>query len=190
MTRYPRYFNRPYYVVPDGKVAAEGFVVIREALARARKIGLGEVAMRGREYLVAVRPCGRGMLMETLRYADEVRDTEQVFDTIPEVDLDTELVDLATELIDRKTAPFQPEKFEDNYARALQELVEQRRQGQHVVGVDARDQPKRGAEVIDLMDALKRSVSKDKPQSKSGGRKSATAKSGSSRAKKAGQGKG
>lgn len=156
----PRYFDRPYYVVPEGEAAEEGFVVIREALKDARKVGLGQMTMRGREYLVAIRPCGKGLLLETLRYADEVRSSDAVFRDIPDVEIDPEMMDLAKELVERKTAPFEPEKFHDRYREALRELIERKRQGEAVVEPGERE-TRRGENVVDLMDALKRSVADD-----------------------------
>src|SRR3546814_20904338 len=88
---------------PDGELAEEGFLVIRAALRQTRKIGLGQVVLGGRERIVALRPCGRGMVLETLRYADEVRDADRYFDEIEQIDLDEDQVSLAKELIDRKS---------------------------------------------------------------------------------------
>ena len=173
----PRFFERPYYVTPRNEEAAEGFVVIREALRKAGKVGLGQMAMRGREYLVAVSPCGRGLLLETLRYAEEVRDTEAIFDDIPDREVDEELLDLASELIERKSAPFDPSAFKDSYRDALRELIERKRQKRAVVADSDRREPRRSAEVVDLMEALKKSVSEEKSDTgkkKSGGRKRAS----------------
>ncbi len=164
----PRYYDRPYYIVPDGDVAAEGFAVIRKALEDAKKVGLGEVAMRGRECLVGVKPCGRGLLLETLRYADEVRNSDSIFNEIKEVILDQEMVELADELIKRKTAAFDPSAFEDSYAAALRELIDHRREGEHVITDDDDKEQERSGEVIDLMEALKKSVAKGKPASRRG----------------------
>ncbi len=170
----PRYFERPYYVAPRTEDSEEGFVVIREALRNAKKVGLGQMAMRGREYLVAVSPCGRGLLLETLRYAEEVRDTEFVFDDIPDLDVDKELLDLANELIERKTAPFDPSAFKDSYRDALRELIERKRKERAIItDTEEKEKPRRGAEVVDLMEALKKSVSSEKSGSgkkKSGGK--------------------
>lgn len=184
----PRFFERPYYVTPRSEDSAEGFVVIREALRKAGKVGLGQMAMRGREYLVAVSPCGRGLLLETLRYAEEVRDTESVFDGIPDLDVDRELLDLADELIERKTAPFDPTAFKDSYRDALRELIERKRQKRAVVTETDRKETRRGAEVVDLMEALKKSVSSEKSGARgksSGGGKRAGG--GSAKSKSAGK---
>lgn len=173
----PRYFERPYYVTPQGEISTEGFVVIRDALRKAKKAGLGQMAMRGREYLVAVRPCGRGLLLETLRYAGEVRDAETVFDDIPDVEVDQEMLELADELIRRKSAPFDPSAFEDSYSEALRELIERKREGEAVVGAGEKKKTGQSAQVIDLRDALKKSLASNK-KSKSKSAKSGAGKRG------------
>jgi DNA end-binding protein Ku len=157
----PRYFDRPYYVVPEGDEAAEGYGVIRDALREADKSGLGQMTMRGREHLVAVRPCGRGLLLETLRYGAEVRAADSIFDDIPNLDVDEEMRGLAHELIERKTAPFDPDAFQDSYASALRELIERKREGDAVIGGEEKERRK-GGEVVDLMAALRASVEEDK----------------------------
>lgn len=164
----PRYFERPYYVAPQNESAAEGFVVIRDALRSSGKVGLGQMAMRGKEYLVALKPCGRGLLLETLRYADEVRASDTVFGDIPEIDVEDEMLDLAHELIERKTAPFDPGAFHDSYADALRDLIDRKRKGKAVVDTGPEERRQTG-QVIDLMEALRSSV-------KGGGK--AAAKSG------------
>lgn len=168
----PRFFERPYYVTPEGEAAAEGFVVIREALRQAGRMGLGQMTMRGKEYLVAVRPCGRGLLLETLRYGREVRAADQVFDDIPDLAVDEDMLGLATQLIDQKSAPFDPDAFTDAYAGALRDLIEQKRKGKDLLAASGEDR-RQGAEVVDLMEALKKSLSDNKSgggRKKSGGR--------------------
>ena len=98
------YYERPYFVVPADDLAEEAFIVLREALRKARKVGLGQLAMRGREYVVSLKPCGRGMVLETLRYADEVNKAQGYFRDIPDDEPDADLLDLASTLIDKKTA--------------------------------------------------------------------------------------
>lgn len=182
----PRYFDRPYYLVPDGEVATEGFSVIRDALRGAKKTGLGQMVMRGREYLVAVRPCGKGLLLETLRYADEVRSSDSVFDDLPDLELDKELLDLAHELIERKAKPFHAAAFKDSYAEALHALVERKRKGRKIVhtGDDAKE--RRTGEVVDLMEALKKSVSSSGDAKKKASRSSGAKSESGGRRRKAG----
>ncbi|MHA6289085.1 non-homologous end joining protein Ku [Maricaulis sp. CAU 1757] len=157
----PRYFAKPYYVVPaDDEVAAEGFTVIREALRKAGKVGLGQMAVRGRDHIIAVKPCGDGLLLETLRYADEIRESDQIFAQIPELKADKDMLGLATELIDRKTAPFEPEAFQSQYFSALKDLIDEKREAGRVSSDDSRPAGSGGGQVVDLMAALKKSVEK------------------------------
>lgn len=156
----PLYFEKPYYVVPADDLAEEAFIVLREALRKAKKVGLGQITIRGREYVVALKPCGRGILMETLRYADEVNKAAPYFREIPNDKPDAELLELASALIDKKTAPFSASAFTDHYGAALKELVarKMKAKGGKVTPEDD-DEPKRGgSNVIDLMAALKKSI--------------------------------
>src|SRR5918993_619307 len=102
----PIYFDKPYYVAPADDLAEEAFVVVREALRRSKKVGVGQLAMRGQEYIVSLKPCGRGMVLETLRYSDEVNKANSYFREIGDVDPDEDLLDMATTLIERKTGKF------------------------------------------------------------------------------------
>jgi len=157
----PRYFERPYYLVPADDVAAEGYAVIRDALKSAGKTGVGQMTMRGRENLVAVRPCGDGLLLETLRYPNELRKSDKVFADIPHTKPNKEMVDLAKELIERKSGKFDPTVFKDHYGDALRALVEEKRKRGKIVGSDEDEKPAKGADrsnVIDLMEALRKSV--------------------------------
>ena len=155
------YFEKPYYVVPADDLAEEAFVVLREALRKARKIGLGQLALRGREYVVSLKPCGRGMVLETLRYQDEVNKASSYFRDIPDATPDPDLLDLATTLIDKKTDEFDASEFHDRYVDALKELIERKRKGK-TLNVEDADAPaqSRGSNVVDLMAALKRSLEK------------------------------
>lgn len=154
----PRYFERPFYVVPSDELSQEGFLVIHKALKESQKIGLGQIVLRGSESVVAVKPCGKGLLLETLRYADEVRASDSFFHGIPSMTLDNEMIELAKQLIDRKSKDFDPEAFNDRYAEALKELIEVKRKGKETISVND-DRTSRGTgEVVDLMDALKKSL--------------------------------
>lgn len=182
----PRFYEKPYYVAPRGGSSAEGFVVIREALRKNRKTALGQMVMRGREHLVAIRPCGKGLLLETLRYADEVRKSDSVFEDIDEPDLDDEMMELAESLIEKKSGPFKPEDFEDKYEQALRELIEEKAEGEEIVTAGEGKTPK-GGQVIDLMEALKKSVEEEKAGSKGSSRsKSGASKSSGASGSKAG----
>jgi DNA end-binding protein Ku len=155
----PRYFERPYYLGIGDKHGAEGYVVIREALRKTGKVGLGQVTVAGREWLVAVMPVehdGLGMVM--LRYADELRDPASFFEDVPTEKPDKEMVDLAVELIERKAGSFVPDEFENHYHTALKELVDEKLKGHKIRAPEEKGAP--GAKVIDLMAALKESIGK------------------------------
>ena len=154
------YFEKPYYVVPADDLAEEAFIVLREALRRSHKIGLGQLAMRGREYVVSIKACGRGLVMETLRYADEVRKAQSYFREIGDSDPDEELLDLATTLIDKKTGKFEASEFHDRYVDALKDLIERKKKGK-TLNIDDENEAgsdPRGSNVVDLMAALKKSI--------------------------------
>jgi DNA end-binding protein Ku len=154
-----RYFDRPFYVVPEGDVSTEGLLVMREALRSTGTAGIGKLTIRGRENLVAVTPFGNGLLLETLRYANELRSAGEFFDDIPAQKVDKEMVALAIELIERRTKPFEPGIFHDAYAVALEQLVERKRKGQAVMSVGEEERRPAG-KVINLIDALRRALAK------------------------------
>jgi DNA end-binding protein Ku len=155
------YFEKPYYVLPADDLAQEAYVVLREALRSTGKAGLGQVSVRGREQLVSIRPCGKGLLMEVLRYADEVTKVQASFRDIPALEPQADLIELATTLIDKKTGPFKPEAFRDHYIDALQRLIEKKRKAggsKRILETADDGEPNKGGNVIDLMAALKKSV--------------------------------
>lgn len=159
----PRYFEKPYYVVPaEDEVAAEGFTVIREALRQSKMVGLGQMAVRGRDYVVAIRPCGKGLLLETLRFAEEIRSSDSVFDDIPDLEPEQEMLDLAEELIERKAAPFEAGAFESQYTEALRDLIDEKREAGAVSRDESDGAGSSGGRgnIVDLMEALKKSVEK------------------------------
>jgi DNA end-binding protein Ku len=153
------YYEKPYYVVPADDLAEEAFIVLREALRRTKKVAIGQLALRGREYVVSLKPCGRGIVLETLRYADEVNKAQGYFRDIADAKPDEELLDLAEALISKKTAPFDPDKFHDRYIDAVHELIEKKRKGKTITA-ENEPAPARGSNVIDLMAALKKSIEK------------------------------
>lgn len=152
-----RYFERPYYITPADKHSAEGYVVIREALKKTGKAGLAQLTIAGREWLVAITALGDGLLMEMLRYADELKEPGQFFDEVPSLKPDKEMVDLAVELIERKAGTFTPKQFEDHYATALHDLINKKLKGQKIKAPHEEVSPA-GAKVIDLMSALRKSI--------------------------------
>ncbi len=155
------YFEKPYYVVPADDLAEEAYIVLREALRRTRKVAIGQLALRGREYIVSLKPCGRGIVLETLRYADEVHRAQGYFRDIGDAKPDEELLDLAETLITKKAKPFDPAAFHDRYIDALKDLIERKRKGKtfQTEDDDAKT-PQRGMNVVDLMAALKKSIEK------------------------------
>ena len=159
------YFEKPYYVVPADDLAEEAYVVLRDALKAAGKVGVGQLAMRGQEYVVALKPCGRGMLLETLRYADEVNKANSYFRDIGDHKPDPDLLELASTLIEKKSGEFDAEEFHNRYVDALKDLIKekQKKKGEKVIqDPDADAPPSKGSNVIDLMAALKKSLGDDK----------------------------
>ncbi|HEV7311201.1 Ku protein [Sphingopyxis sp.] len=171
------YFEKPYYVVPADDLAEEAFIVLREALRRTGKVGLGQLAMRGREYVVSIKACGRGLVMETLRYADEVNKAASYFRDIADSDPDEDLLDLATTLIDKKTGKFDASDFHDRYVEALRELIERKKKGKTLNLDDGKDEKApSGSNVVDLMAALKKSIGDGGGKAKAASARKAPAK--------------
>ena len=175
----PIYYDKPYYVVPADDLAEEAFVVLREALRKAKKVGIGQLAMRGQEYVVSLQACGRGMVLETLRYADEVHKAASYFRDISDARPDADLLDLAETLIEKKAGGFDASTFQNRYIDALKALIaeKQKKKGKRVIQDDAPDKPAKGSNVIDLMAALKKSIdSGDRAPAKKAPAKKAPAK--------------
>jgi DNA end-binding protein Ku len=188
------YYDKPYFVVPADDLAEEAFIVLREALRRSRKVGIGQLAMRGQEYVVAIKPCGRGILMETLRYADELNKASSYFRDIDDVEPDADLLELATTLIDKKSGKFDAAEFHNRYVDALRGLIEEKRKkkGGGLVIQDPGTDKAPKSNVIDLMAALKKSLGEsndnaEAPAKKAPAKKPAAAKKAP--AKKAAGGK-
>jgi len=160
------YWDNPYYLVPDGKMAAEPYAVIREAMERAGQIALGRVVMSTRERLVALEPRDKGVIATTLRSHDEVRAMKEFFSEIPNVKPDAEMIAIAEKIIGQKEADFDPSEFTDRYEDALRELIERKQKG-HRITKPSEPEP---TNVVNLMDALRASLKSD---GKSGARKAA-----------------
>lgn len=157
----PMYFDTPYFLAPADELAEDAFRVVRDALRKSRKIGLGQLALRGHEHLVAVRPCGKGILLETLHYGDEIKKSESFFSEIPAKSTDPDLLDVAAALIDKKTAKFDVTAFKDHYNAALRELIGRKLKSKgKKVATDIEEPARsaRGDNVVDLMTALKKSL--------------------------------
>ena len=153
----PRYYERPYYIVPKDEVAAEGYLVIREALHKSGKVGLGQLTMQGREHLGVIAPVEKkGLLLNIIRYENELRKADKYFADLESVKFDPELVNLASELVERNSALFNPKRFKDTYAEVLRKLVEKKAKGQKIE-IPKTDKPK-PSNVVNLMDALKKSL--------------------------------
>lgn len=182
----PLYFNKPYYLVPTDDLAEDAYRVVRDALRSTKMVGLGQVTMRGKEYLAAVKPCGDGLLLETLHYAEEIRDADPLFSEIEDDTADDELLEVAKSLIERKTAPFKADAFKDNYSIALKDLIDRKTKSKSTKRVqtdDSNSDSGSGDNVIDLMAALKQSLAKADGKSSSKSSK-ATAKTSKPAAKK------
>jgi DNA end-binding protein Ku len=152
------YFNNPYYIIPDGEVGRQAFAVIREAIKQEGMVAIGTVMFTSREHIIALEARGKGLLGVTLRYPYEIRKEAEYFDEIPNEKVPKDMLDLATHIVETKTARFEPEKFHDHYENALKELLKKKQAGQKVERVASRESPK----VINLMDALRRSVKGEK----------------------------
>jgi DNA end-binding protein Ku len=169
----PIYFERPFFVLPDdeNEDAEEAYVVLRDALKKTKKVGLGQLVIRGKSSIVALKACGKGLLIETLRYADEVKKADSFFSDIPKVDTNKELIGLAEELIGRKAEKFEPAKFKDAYVVAVKELIDAKLEKRPPKDIE---EPQQSAQVIDLMQALKRSVGGKDAESSGGGKRRAS----------------
>jgi DNA end-binding protein Ku len=154
----PIYYDKPYYVVPSDDLAEDAYRVVRDALRKSGKVGLGQLTLRGREYIAAIKPCGDGLLLETLHYADELRKADPMFHGLSGKTSDDDLLEVATALIDKKTAPFDATTFKDNYSTALKELVQKKLKGKKAK-IEVEDEDDTGNDnVVDLMSALKKSL--------------------------------
>src|SRR5262245_40516115 len=149
-----RYVIRPYYLVPDGKVGHDAFAVIRETIRSMDKVAIGRVVLTNREHIIALEPLDNGLMGTLLRYPYEVRSEKEYFDDIQDVKLTKDMLDLAKHIVEKKSGAFEPELFEDHYETALIDLINKKRNGLPV----AKAAPKTAGNVINLMDALKKSL--------------------------------
>src|SRR5215831_13090716 len=154
-----RYLIRPYYLVPDGKVGHDAYAVIRETIRTMNKVAIGRVVLANREHIIALEPLGKGLMGTLLRYPYEVRSEKEYFDDIQDVKVTKDMLDLAKHIVERKSGAFEPEKFEDHYESALIDLINRKRSG---VRTPAKAPPKSSGNVINLMDALKRSLANER----------------------------
>jgi DNA end-binding protein Ku len=178
----PIYFDRPFFVLPDEDSDAEAYVVLREALRKTKKAGLGQIVIRGKASLVALKACGKGLMLEALRYADELKGTGSVFKEVPVLKPEADMIELAEQIIKRKSKPFDASDFENVYEKALHELIEAKAEHRQVRQIE---EPQQGAKVIDLMEALRRSVGGERT-TKSGRRRKSGGRARSARRTKSG----
>jgi DNA end-binding protein Ku len=171
-------------------LAEEAYAVLRDALRQTRKVGLGQLSVRGREQLVSLKPCGKGLVLEVLRYADEVNKAQSYFKGLPADTADEDMLDLAVSIIDKKTAPFKPDEFHDRYVDALHRLIDKKKKakGKRIIE-DVDDEPtgRKAGNVIDLMAALKKSAggTKAKPARKPAAKSKAATKKAAPKRKSA-----
>jgi DNA end-binding protein Ku len=154
-----RYLEAPYYVAPDDKVAQEAFAVIRDAMKAKGRAGVARVVISRRERMVLLEPLGKGIMATVLRYPYEVRGEEAYFEDIPDLKLPDEMLDLAAHIIERKSGDFEPTAFEDRYENAVVDLLKSKEAGKPIVAPEA----PRPSNVVNLMDALRKSIQSEKP---------------------------
>ena len=164
-----RYLIRPYYLVPDGKVGHDAFAVIRETIRSMNKVAIGRVVLTNREHIIALEPLGKGLMGTLLRYPYEVRGEKEYFDDVQDVKVTKDMLDLAKHIVNQKAGHFEPDKFEDQYETALLDLINQKRAGKPIT---AKARP-RGENVVDLMDALRKSIGGGAPAATEALKKSA-----------------
>jgi DNA end-binding protein Ku len=180
-----RYRDTPYYLAPEDKVGMEAFAVIRDAMNKKKMVGIGRVVMARRERVMMLEPFGRGIMGTTLHYPYEIRSEEAVFEEIPEMKLPDQMVGLAEEIVDRMSGEFEPQKFEDRYESAMVELIRSKQTGLPT----AKEKPTaRPTNVVNLMDALRRSIEEGGGKAKpaKGGKRTSEDASAKRRSKKAG----
>ena len=155
------YLIRPYYIAPDGKVGQDAFAVIRDVIRQMNMVAIGRVVLTSREHVIALEARGKGLMGTLLRYPYEVRDENEYFDDIQNLKLSKDMMDLAQHIVKTKTGHFEPDKFEDHYEAAMKELVEKKMKGIKIEAPRERGEP---TKVINLMDALRRSVRSEEQQ--------------------------
>jgi DNA end-binding protein Ku len=154
-----RYLIRPYYLVPDGRVGHDAFAVIRETIRSMNKVAIGRVVLTNREHIVALEPLGKGLMGTLLRYPYEVRSEKEYFDEIKDVKVTKDMLDLARHIVEKKSGSFEPNTFEDHYESALVDLINRKRSG---IPISTKAAPKAASNVINLMEALKRSLANER----------------------------
>src|ERR1700751_5907817 len=170
-----RYLIRPYYLVPDGKVGHDAYAVIPETIRSMDMVAIGRVVLTNREHIIALVPLEKGLMGMLLRYPYEVRSEKEYFEDIQDVKITKDMLDLAKHIVEQKSGDFEPEEFEDHYETALIDLINKKRNG---VKIAPKAAPKTSGNVINLMDALKKSLANEKRaprQAKAKGKKKVAA---------------
>ncbi|MGF6307046.1 DNA end-binding protein Ku [Bradyrhizobium sp. i1.8.4] len=150
-----RYLDHPYYIRPDGKAGADAFAVIRDAMKDQDRVALARIVLTNREHVIAIEPFGKGLVGTTLRYPYELRDADDYFDDIKSPKVTKDMIELAGHILDSKAAHFDPSKFKDEYETALKALVRRKAAGKPIKATEREEKP---SNVVNLMDALKRSL--------------------------------
>jgi DNA end-binding protein Ku len=177
------YWDNPYFLAPDGKLAQEAFGVIRTAMEKSGQIALGRVVIGTRERILALEPRGSGILAYTIRSDAEVRNPDEIFDAISAAKPDAAMISIAEKIIEQKEGPFDPSQFVDRYEEALQALIEDKKKGHTPARVADPDD----ANVVDLMSALRASLAgKDKSAAKPAAKATSKAPAPKAKARKAG----
>jgi DNA end-binding protein Ku len=158
------WYDKAHYLTPDDSVGEEAFAVIRDAMQATGMVGISRLVLYRRERAVALEPCGRGIVVWTLRYGDEVRKPEAYFEGIRQAEVDPELMKLAQTLIDERTKPWDPALINDPVQDRLLDLIASKKRGRKAP--EAKVEPERQSNVINIMDALRQSISAEKAADK------------------------
>jgi len=161
-----RYLDKPYYIAPNGKTGTEAFVVIRDAMQDEDRVALARIVMAHREHIIMLEPLGKGILGTTLRYDYEVRKENEYFAHVPSPRISKDMVELASHILESKATKFDPDKFKDEYEKALRKLVQRKAKGH---AIEAPEPSERPSNVINLMDALRESIKRDGSSRGAGG---------------------
>jgi DNA end-binding protein Ku len=157
-----RYLDSPYYITPEGQVGQDAFAVIREAMRGKNMVALGRVVLAKRERVIVLQPWDKGLMATTLRYPYEIRDAKEYFDDIPDVKVEPDMLKLAQHILQSKATDFDPSQFVDHYEEAVVEMLKKKQAGMPVSREHAAPRPQN---VVNLMDALRRSIAQEKAAS-------------------------
>jgi DNA end-binding protein Ku len=157
-----RYQDSPYYITPNDQVGQDAFAVIREAMRGKGMVALARVVLAKRERVIMLEPWDKGLMGTTLRYPYEIRDSKDYFDNIPDVKVEPDMLKLAEHILQSKTADFDPSQFVDRYEEAVLKMLQKKQAGLPVSRGQVTPQPQN---VVNLMDALRRSIAEEKAAS-------------------------